>query len=61
METIADEDLLAVKGYDGGAVAEDGSKRVVTHSDAPTRDRVVRDERGFVRKHVIGGSGVGDE
>ena len=56
MEAIRDENFLAVKGYDRGAVAEDGSERVVTHSDAPARDRIVRDERGLIREHVVGGS-----
>ena len=56
METIADENLLAIEGDNGCAVTKDGSKRVVTHSDAPAQDGIVRDERGLIREHVVGGS-----
>jgi hypothetical protein len=41
MEAVADENLLAIEGDDSSAVSTNGSKRVVTHSDAPSEDRII--------------------
>ena len=61
MEAIANKNLSAVEGYDRRAMAKDGGEGVVTHSDSPARDRIVRDECGLIREHVVGGASVGDQ
>jgi hypothetical protein len=45
METIADENILAIEGVNGCAVTKDGSKRIDTHPDVPARDRIISNER----------------
>ena len=61
MEAIPDEDLLAIEGDDGRAVAKDGGKRVVTHPNTPARDRMVGNERRLIREHVVGSPGVSNK
>jgi hypothetical protein len=54
METMANQDLLAVERDDGGAITKDQSKRVVTHVDLMPQDWIVGDKGRFVREHVVG-------
>ena len=61
VEAIPDEDLLAIEGDDGRAVAKVGGKRVVTHPNTPAQDRMVGNERQLIREHVVGTSGVSNK
>jgi hypothetical protein len=54
METMANQDLLAIEKDDDGAIIEDRSKRVVTHVDPMPQDWVVGDKGRFVWNHVVG-------
>ena len=53
VKTVPDEDFLSIEGYDGRAVAKDWSKGIVAHPNLSSRDRMVRDERQFIREHVV--------
>ena len=56
VEAIPDEGLLAIEGDDGCAVAKDGGKRIVTHPNTPTQNRMVEKERQLIWEHVVSGS-----
>ncbi len=61
VEAIPDEDLLAIEGDDGRAVAKDRGKRVVTHPNTLAQDRMVGNERRLIWEHVVGSPGVSDK
>ncbi len=55
----AGQDLLTIEGYDCCTATGNGGERIVTRADLPAcHGVVVRDERGFVWKHMIGCSCV---
>ena len=58
MKAVAGQDLLTIEGYDCCTVTSNGGKRIVTHADLPACHGAVRDERGYVWKHMIGCSCV---
>ena len=61
VKTVPDENFLSIKGDDGQAVAKDWSKGLVAHPNLSSRDRMVRDERQFIREPVISGACVGNQ
>jgi hypothetical protein len=58
VKTVPDEDFLSIEGDDGRAMAKDWSKGIVAHPNSSSRDRMVRNERRFIREHVVRGAGV---
>jgi hypothetical protein len=58
VKAVAGQDLLTIEGYDCCTVTGNGGKRIVTHADSTACHGVVRDERGYVWKHMIGCSCV---
>ncbi len=56
VEAIPDDDLLAIEGDDGCAVAKYGGKRIVAHLNTLAQNRMVGNERRLIREHVVGGS-----
>ena len=61
VKTVPDENFLSIERDDGRAVAKDWSKGVVAHPNLLSRDRMVRDERRFIREHMVRGAGVGNQ
>ncbi len=59
VEGIPDEDTLTVEGDNSGATAQDHDERIIFHAHLKVWDQIVWDEGSFLRKHVVGGSGVG--
>jgi hypothetical protein len=54
METMVNQDLLAIESNDGGAITKDWSKKIVTHANPMPQDWMVGDKGRFVLDHVFG-------
>ena len=58
VKTVPDENFLFIERDDGQAVAKYWSKGVVAHPNLSSRDKMVRDERQFIREHMVSGAGI---
>ncbi len=58
VKDITDQKTFTIQGDNGRAPPEDGSIRVVPHPNPKRSNRLVRDERRTVRKHMVSGTRV---